>query len=504
MRLAPPVLVIFLIPTLPAPAQEPPDKTTAPIRIDRGNMRHIGPVRHVHFNPDGMSVISAASDGVRIWDLKTEKEQHRWEGDIYALALDAKGQSLAALSADRLVRLWDLNARKEIARFRCSCKGGHFNADFAALAFSPDGQQLAVGFGIEAELWEHRTPTRLKTFPLQFGYAVSSVDFFPDGRRLIVSGLTSYVSSIWHLHDDTESKLLPQLKYQQTSRLSPDGRYHGVAENWAQAIALWGTDRSVSSRRFELNVMALALAFSPDTKVLAGGCEDGRVLLFHIPSSQSLGEIPTRDNALSVVAFSHDGNRLAAGGKDGRLYVWDLKTVWERVPPLEHLTVEQLQRLWDELAEQDERCEIAAKRLVGVPDQVVSFLDQRLQPARGATPEQVASLITDLRHENDEVRNKAMRELMGLHLIAKQSLQDGLKVESIPAVRRRIERLLELLDTRTLHFYSERGLCQQASAMSVLGRVRTPKANELLQRLANGADGAFITERARKIPLSPH
>jgi WD40 repeat protein len=74
-----------------------------------------------------------------------------------------------------------------------------------------------------------------------------------------------------------------------------------------------------------------SMAFSPNSKILASGGDDGSVILWDPQSRQQIGE-PLRghdvlaDVGVSSVAFSPNGKVLASGSGDGNVILWDLQT----------------------------------------------------------------------------------------------------------------------------------------------------------------------------------
>src|SRR5262249_51499399 len=71
----------------------------------------------------------------RTHDEKAPLKGHT--GYVYSVAFSPKGNMLASASADRTVRLWDIQTKREIATLK-----GHLNL-VNSVAFSPDGRTLA-------------------------------------------------------------------------------------------------------------------------------------------------------------------------------------------------------------------------------------------------------------------------------------------------------------------------------------------------------------------------
>ena len=69
-------------------------------------------MRQILFSPDGRWVISGADDGlIKLWDLTMGKLLHEFtfhSGAITALAIHPSEFLMASASADRTLRLWDL------------------------------------------------------------------------------------------------------------------------------------------------------------------------------------------------------------------------------------------------------------------------------------------------------------------------------------------------------------------------------------------------------------
>ena len=163
------------------------------------------PLNSLAFTPDGAIVASATGDwrnyqqpgDVRLWEAATGKRIASLPGytsDIKCLAIDPMGKYLATSSSNRLVQLWNLASREELAKVRPDSVG-------TSLAFSSNGSRLAIGenrggvstWNVPALTLAARYAGHAKT--------VSGIAFSPDGQRLATAGHDGVVS-LWPVADD--------------------------------------------------------------------------------------------------------------------------------------------------------------------------------------------------------------------------------------------------------------------------------------------------------------
>jgi WD40 repeat protein len=107
---------------------------------------------------------------------------------------------------------------------------------------------------------------------------------------------------------------------------SPDGNHFGSAHNDSY-LTIWQAREMKYGHFYSEAPMAsvMAIAFSPDSKLLAAAFGDGKVYLYS-PQSDSKPQLVldgfTKEQPAMSVAFSPDGQTLAAGGEGGRLIIY--------------------------------------------------------------------------------------------------------------------------------------------------------------------------------------
>jgi WD40 repeat protein len=162
------------------------------------------------FSPDGRW-IAVNDEGIRqvtkvvIWDARTGHSGRPLDAGataLHGLAFSPDGRLVAAISRDLRLRVWDVMTCQ-----RLWSKPAHLGWA-GAVAFSPDGQQIATGgFGEDGlKIWDSATGRRVSTLPGRPGFA-SSIAYSSD-CRFLASGSTDKTVRIWDLATGQEARTL--------------------------------------------------------------------------------------------------------------------------------------------------------------------------------------------------------------------------------------------------------------------------------------------------------
>ncbi len=115
---------------------------------------HTGTVLWIAFSPNGSKLVSIPDQySAKVWDLEKKgllyKISTSFSGAINCVAISADGNLLATGHYDGMVNIWNASTGEKIRSLNA-------NALVESLAFSPNGQILAVGLGYQSsniQLW---------------------------------------------------------------------------------------------------------------------------------------------------------------------------------------------------------------------------------------------------------------------------------------------------------------------------------------------------------------
>ncbi len=302
---------------------------------------HTAPVKSLAFSDDNKMLATGGADNtVRVWNTNDGSEvwTHKIsdvEGTVTAVAFSPDGA--LAVCNHKWVFLFDVYRKQQLRWMYV----GWANA----VAFSPDGITLAAAGGA---VGSGNPQTRggdgssagsvtlldrdWRKYEVSLADAGAPLTFSPNGKLLVAGDRTVKV-----LKTDTwqEGTSLGG-GYTGAVAFSPNGRMLAAAIGrldsngyliWSDwDIKLWDTNSWVSlmTRKAHSSIVR-TIAFSPDSRILATGSEDGTVMLWNTADTKQ--EPVTLKDLISVasLAFFPDG-RLAVGSRDGSLTIWNVET----------------------------------------------------------------------------------------------------------------------------------------------------------------------------------
>jgi eukaryotic-like serine/threonine-protein kinase len=211
-------------------------------------------------------VVSDHGGRVRTWTLPDCRPGPDFIGataESGSLVFSGDGRRMAAASADRTFRVWEVANRQQVAQFTNEVGG------VKSLGLSAAGDLLGIGYNYGwVEVWDVRTRHKLAQLPAHKA-GVQDMVFLSNPPQLVTASGDGTVK-IWDL----------------------------------------GTQRLVATLRGSLLGMN-SLAVSPDKRRLAAGAGEGIIKVWDLASYREVATLKGHASSVNL-AFSFDGNDLIA------------------------------------------------------------------------------------------------------------------------------------------------------------------------------------------------
>ena len=297
-------------------------------------LEHQAAVQGVGFAPSSSLVATACEDNAaRLWQPSAVRSLPivKHECGNHEAIFTSDGCYILTKRDDDTVYVHEAETATQIARFQLA-SGIH------AVAVSPDGSNILIGTGANAQLWDATTSTL--TFPaFEHAGGVWAVAFSADGERMLTGGFRGTV----------------QLRDVNTGALIGDALELGTRV-WGVSFSRDGTQFAVASgdklvRTFDTRMgniprplarhqdAAVAVVFSPDGSRVATGSHDNTVRIWEAATGGVVSAPMQHRGPIwypTAVSFSPDGNSIVTGCDDRTVRIWDVETAKPIGPALVH------------------------------------------------------------------------------------------------------------------------------------------------------------------------
>ncbi|HXG12116.1 MAG TPA: PQQ-binding-like beta-propeller repeat protein [Gemmataceae bacterium] len=296
---------------------------------------HAGPVTGVAFHPQSKQLLTAGGDGLlKLWALPPVPGRalghpdgvvpliNAHVGGVADIAFHGNGTQALSGGADKMVKLWDLAAGKEVRSF------GPLDAPVTAVGFSRDFTLVVAAAGKVVKVWNAADGKELLT--LTHPADVTAVSYTADKARL-ATGAADGLTRVW---DVATGRLLESFRQ--------GGAVRAVAFHPNNTTVISGCAPSPlplspkgekSEGIVAVNVLSAArvipassaavrgLALTPNGSHILTAGADKTVKLWNIASGANERTFGGAAEPLNAVAVSRNGALVAAGGAERRVRI---------------------------------------------------------------------------------------------------------------------------------------------------------------------------------------
>jgi len=202
----------------------------------------------------------------------------------------------------------------------------HHPVPVTALAFNPDGSELAVGGYHEITIWNPAEGKLLRRIK-HVAQRTHSLDYSRDGALLAAAGGSPGELGEAALFNPTDGSLVKVLGATPDTALtlsfSPDGSRLAVggADNSIRVYdVVTGKEQLVIQQHAD---WVMSIAWSGDGTRLASASRDRTARIYDAKTGDLETSYTGHQGPVFAVAFSDDGKRVYSAGRDKKIHIWD-------------------------------------------------------------------------------------------------------------------------------------------------------------------------------------
>jgi len=297
---------------------------------------HKHKVQNAFYSPDGKFIVSHGWDNtVKIWDAKTFLEIRTFKGhtdQVWSAAISSDNKFLASGSMDRTFIIWDVETGEKIKQVQINpynviTKGiipeldGELPNSIYRVAFSPNGKQLAISSADKlVRIWDVENSVFVDTLGLH-NTNWMWVNYSPDGKYLISgsrdNSATKGETIIW----ETGS-------YTQISNIKSTG---GILFTDKNELGIYKGDCTMDYYDLSSGLLIYNKPFpcfkgnfniSYDKKYIVSCNEDYCIRLWDLETQEMIWKYKGEKMEIQQASFSPDGKYIIAGTPESDILVW--------------------------------------------------------------------------------------------------------------------------------------------------------------------------------------
>lgn len=280
---------------------------------------HKSSVEAIAFSLDNTRIATTGADRViRLWDVQAQEGHHT---QLKAHSSIVSGiawfdKFLMSSSWDYKICIWDTETQAKIRELT-----GH-SGWIQALAISPDGTLLASGSADgKIKLWDWQTGEEKASFTKARDEILALV--FNQKGNILVSGDTAGMIRFWDIKTGQQSSQIA----------SHSDKINAIVFSPSDQLLLSaGSDRTIKIWQWHSQTLLqtltghegeiFAIALNQNGNLLVSGSADKTVKLWHPGSGRLLQSLEVHEGGIKTVAWSNNGLILATGSQDKTVKLW--------------------------------------------------------------------------------------------------------------------------------------------------------------------------------------
>jgi WD40 repeat protein/uncharacterized caspase-like protein len=281
----------------------------------------------------GMGQLGSNENAVRIWDVKTGRELRAINAgsSVSAASFNSDGSVLATLGAMGESSLWNTASGSKLRDLTASPLGNLTQMMQGAPRITPDQlKKMKPGKpGSMPQMPDLAAITGMMTNIMgsmsagTMGRSVTSVAFSPDGQMLAIGGVESKSNlDFGAMMSGTQRNQKGNSKQNDPQEMMRNMKVEAIGQ-----VSLWDVATGTQLGALSGHGKGVTqVAFNRDGRLLASSSSDNSIRIWDVAARRELRTLTGHTANIESLDFSPDSRLLASASDDGGTFLWDLNT----------------------------------------------------------------------------------------------------------------------------------------------------------------------------------